>query len=537
MSEILGEEEARATIEVKRVSDGITVRSFRLGMSPNYHLKGRLDSESWIWTRQIEGLDPGHEYHVNYRNDFGFYFDSPTVFFTLPLYLPDAWVVEAEQTTPFTVALGSCFSNRNEWQYPDPGAKDVVSKRYKEVFNDPRYRPALKFLVGDQVYIDQPLSKFGNHRMSTIELTEQIHSVYNDSWDRLGGLLKLGGNICTTDDHEFWNDYPIQPNATFWPSLTSAPFRRTMEREALKYVDAYQRVQPTYSFEIGSPAQLSFFVADTRMFREPKSGKFMRDQDFNQLLSWVNALESPGILVVGQPLFSTAVSRRVMDIIIADHNLPYFHEQYLKLVDKLLHSPHDILVLTGDIHYGRIATASVKGDASADVPEHKIVEVTASPLSLLDKISEGHHSKDSPVLFPHIEKVVGTVGGTGSSASLVPLPELTAPISYDKLVPTNPHRKSQCVDHFMTLSFARNEPSQGGLRVTVRAWTITEGMAWEHVFNLDEGKFIPSGLPASMSIHAANSTARMNTSYVSQPPCMPQILPATAPLSFPVLFS
>lgn len=72
------------------------------------------------------------------------------------------------------------------------------------------------------------------------------------------------------------------------------------------------------------------------------------------LLDWVGSLTCPGVLVVGQPVLAKAEGRAPWGEH-SDWNLPAF-DQYPGLVRALSSAPHDILVLSGDVHFGRIAT-------------------------------------------------------------------------------------------------------------------------------------------------------------------------------------
>jgi hypothetical protein len=71
-----------------------------------------------------------------------------------------------------------------------------------------------------------------------------------------------------------------------------------------------------------------------------------------QSLQWIQNLPGPGVLVVGQPVFSGKAG--FLRGSFGDWNLPDY-SQYGQLARLLVQSPHSIVILSGDVHYGRIA--------------------------------------------------------------------------------------------------------------------------------------------------------------------------------------
>jgi hypothetical protein len=92
----------------------------------------------------------------------------------------------------------------------------------------------------------------------------------------------------------------------------------------------------------------------------------------------VAALKGPGILVLGQPLFSHSGSWK-------DHTLPDYTQDHTRLCTLLTDSlqdtpngiPHDILLLSGDIHIGRYTVGRIAGIA----PFNEVHELVASSAS------------------------------------------------------------------------------------------------------------------------------------------------------------
>lgn len=172
-----------------------------------------------------------------------------------------------------------------------------------------------------------------------------------------------------------------------------------------------------------------------------------------RIRTWVAGLTGPGVLVLGQPLFVERGDPRF------DHNLANYAGEYGEIAKALLGSSHDIVVLSGDVHFGRIASCRF-GPGN----RRKLVEVISSPLSLLSPLSAGAWTigQDlNPASYPSIP-----VAGAGAR-----------PITYHKAVSTQamglaPFRVTK--NHCMTLAFA--DQSDGSVEMTVRAW-ITGGAA------------------------------------------------------------
>ena len=198
-----------------------------------------------------------------------------------------------------------------------------------------------------------------------------------------------------------------------------------------------QDTQRTVAFDIGE--DLTFFLADTRMHRERPEhlwssvDEFMADGDFQQLLSWVRGLETPGVLVLGQPLLAPAgnVLERIKDRGLPDHG-----RQYRQLCDALANARHDVLILSGDIHYARYARVTLTDRT------HVLHELIASPLTLLPAAGNHYGAGPEPTSpFPLDGEPLGTATYS------------------DPLCGSG----DPCRDHFMILEFARD----GAAAVTV----------------------------------------------------------------------
>jgi hypothetical protein len=112
------------------------------------------------------------------------------------------------------------------------------------------------------------------------------------------------------------------------------------------------------------------------MHRERGTERFMLDADLDRLVEWLAGLRCPGVLVLGQPLHAIPVSRwkglfETIDII-TDINLPAF-TQFARLAQALQRAPHDVCVLSGDVHFGRVA--SVELFREGDIEPMRLFEV------------------------------------------------------------------------------------------------------------------------------------------------------------------
>ncbi len=282
-----------------------------------------------------------------------------------------------------TFLFASCFWHNNDRDgYYRAGLKDL------QVLADPQF----KFLIGDQVYLDWP--KDWDLGDDAIELfAKRYRQYWGDGFYR--EALQTCPNFITCDDHEYWNDYPEKQ--IHLPQTWDAGNRTKYGRGADQLYAQFQScLNPDrmrwYTFTIDP---VSVFVADTRSAREPCNDKgtshFMSKEQWQALEAWQEALQGPGVLVLGQPLFQKDGDFR-------DHSLSNFRHDYARLwrvleksvAGKNAHKvPHDILTLSGDIHTGRYAEAH---GPFPDAP-YGIPEFIASPAAM---ISPGNDKPETP---------------------------------------------------------------------------------------------------------------------------------------------
>src|SRR3954454_19846355 len=278
---------------------------------------------------------------------------QPQLWRTLPQSLPEAGI---------SLLIGSCF-----WLNDDRDG--FYSGAVKELVQ--RERPVFKVLMGDQLYADvwAPLPH---------TLPEGLARKYERYWgdDAYRELLAACPTLVSCDDHEFWNDFP-QPQIQV-PLSWDRHQPATGDALAALY-DAYQSslnpdAKRWTTLDVGP---VSFFIADTRSHRtrdDDPHARLMIGEQWDDLEAWAQRLKGPGVLVLPQPLLKAGGSktdRTLLDFKESDR-LGAIFERALGGPD-----PHDILILTGDIHTGRLSSAEIVG------LQGQIFELVASPASLV----------------------------------------------------------------------------------------------------------------------------------------------------------
>jgi len=345
---------------------------------------------------------------------------------TLPAALPRTG------EPPFTVLLGSCYFGNN-----DRGLATLMGSLLREV------QPDMKVLCGDQLYLDFPSLVFGV-LFNAKGKARLFLSKYLRNWgepNSYRSLLQESTTYFSSDDHEFWNNFPNAATIVA-PTWTSGG-RAEWKRVARPLFDDFQNDAPAGPpicrvFNVGS---LSFMVADTRLDREEGSARFMQDSDLQRVEQWARGLTGPGVLVVGQPVFQDPQTGLFGGITkrFGDRNLPDYG-QYPRLVQALLDAPHSVLVLTGDVHFPRVAQAIRPGQ-----PGREIIEVIASPAAL---VAGSHAStKTTPARFP--------------SKPIVPLPVPVATMDSSR----------HTGDNLVTMGFTE---APGKIDVELKYWYIGE---------------------------------------------------------------
>jgi len=376
----------------------------------------------------IDSLDAGQDYIVEFQarsnNEWKL---LETAFFTT---LPES--IDHSIEKPFTVGIGSCFYTKHD------GGR--AGQAYEALYKNEKFKPDIKFLAGDQVYLDIGL---GLYPLDDEDCQDRIADDYAESWTQLRSLLRRGGTWMLADDHEYWNNYPYLKG--FNPYLItldlSDSFKKRWESAAKKGVEIVQQMQTIRIFSIGN--DLSFCVADLRSERTDSG--FLSAESFAQLINWIEHLSSPGILVIPQPLIAGYGNN-------IDSNLPDW-PQYNELLLSIEKSRHDIVILTGDVHYGRVSQVFVGNS------RNKLIEVITSPISNLSELDG--FAAATPDLSKRRFPLVDIPGINKSKISYLGKIS-TESRWWDLRFPVE-----RTTEHFMTIDFYKEA---NNLKMKINAW-------------------------------------------------------------------
>ena len=385
-------------------------------------------------TKILSGLTAGVHYIVEFqaRSEQKWKTLEKVFFTTLPNSLPGAG------EKPFTVGIGSCF-------YTEHDGGDA-GQAYEALYKNESFRPDIKFLAGDQVYVDIGL---GWYPLDDSDCQDRIADHYADSWRYLRSMLRRGGTWMISDDHEFWNNYPFLDG--FNPYLLtlelSDSFRKRWTKASKMGVKNIQQVKTIRIFDIGN--ELSFCVADLRVERSTTG--FLSAPSQKKLLAWINKLTMPGVLVIPQPLIAGKGNKK-------DKNLPDW-KQYNEIVNAIEKGSHDIVILTGDVHYGRVSQVLVGNSTN------KLTEIITSPMSNLSEINgiaaTGPDTSDTH--FPIV-----SIGGMKKNKIKHVAKVTTESHWWDLRYPVE-----RTHEHFMTVQFKRVNDK---VKMNVNAWHARENV-------------------------------------------------------------
>ena len=326
------------------------------------------------------------------------------------------WNLPGRDERPFIVMLGSCFFARE-----DPHGD--VGRTFMGIPTDAK--PDVKFLCGDQVYLDNPPQHFALPR-SRNWLEHRSFETYLNAWTQqtaeggFGQLLKHGANFFSSDDHEFWNNAPD----IGW----NVPVFTVKQKARDQWWDIAQNLYRIFQTVPSAPVRfkidpLSFCICETRFNRGPGGGDFMSPANLREIGSWTASLTGPGVLVLGQPFFAETGGWQ-------DYGLPDFIQQYEQLKNFLRQAEHSIVILTGDVHFGRIALTKLRSELGTE-----LYEVISSPMQLVP------HAAGTYKPAPHV------------------FGEVSSKVDF-----------SQGRDHFLTLEF--RAPSPQRVSMFPRFWPI-----------------------------------------------------------------
>ncbi|CAB3900984.1 hypothetical protein LMG26684_04602 [Achromobacter mucicolens] len=294
--------------------------------------------------------------------------------------------VSSEPRDSFKILLASCYCVSTD--KIDVGA--FVDRL--------KIKPDIALFAGDQVYLDQPPAQ--TMPSSSEDLRGEISSKYRRNWlsgwtDQTGlqKALAKAPAICLPDDHEYWNNYPWEQ---FWKRGTqhkpTATGLNDWDDAARELFQDFQlggkpgTQQPYTTLDIDP---LCLLFVDTRSHRllDFDSPIGLMPATANAaLVSWKDKLISHqrngnphiGLLATGQSLLSKP-SRfpRLKDAELANYEKHY--SMILDVLEELAVNRIQVVLLTGDVHWNRVAQAH-----SRRTFRTCLTEVICSPSSLCE---------------------------------------------------------------------------------------------------------------------------------------------------------
>ncbi len=343
--------------------------------------------------------------------------------YTLRVTAPGRPQVEARARTlpgallpgqKLNIALGSCFSLAQD--------KGILASAYPPspfgVSRDPIH---LRLLVGDQIYMDLDPATGSPTIFSTPNPWER----YSRQWrtPSFSQFISASPNVVMGDDHEFWNDYPhgdvwlpwaIAGDAAvadFDPAFSAFQAALNVDPAMVPAVAANPGAlaallqDQARTFELRT-SPVPIFVLDTRTRRtryDADAPRFTEPGWLTRAVNWLGHLASPAVLVVSQPLVENAATWVVRAThTMGDVNLPDYQGDFATLWNAVLEAPHDVLILSGDIHWNRLYRVS-----AATRPDRSIFELIASPLA---RIKQGSDAKDVQNPTGKVEWANGSAG-------------------------------------------------------------------------------------------------------------------------------
>ena len=258
---------------------------------------------------------------------------------TMPAALPSP--VER----PFTILFGSCFAGARDTP-GDAGATSLACRR----------TPGrdLTVLCGDQVYLDTPLAPLADGtapaRGARRRVPRQLPRDVTSDSACLSGFRRIH-QLATV---AFTSARPRLLEQR--PEHRAARPRHVDASGRAAWLDAARRLLSD-QFETPIPFQRSgsAAVGVHRRHAAPRGPatdcQFMDAIQFDALRTWVHALPGPG---AARPRSADLHRRGRAEGLHRRLGLPDYH-QYRDLVRALASTPHDIVIVTGDVHFGRVA--------------------------------------------------------------------------------------------------------------------------------------------------------------------------------------
>ena len=410
----------------------------------------------------FKGLRPGRNYRAyfeRWRTDLK---DWEILRSASIRTLPERLPLSTSRAKPFTIALGSCY-----WPDQDGGRVGTAYWGLYDHPRDPHDSPDLTFLTGDQVYLD-----VGFDLRSGVpgEVHRRIAQDYARHWQGLSDVLTRGATYMLPDDHEWYNGFPDpDPKNPYLWALQDAKVRKAWEQTARQGIENVQQCPVVEIMEF--PGDLSICIADLRSFRKPSRGGLMKPGDLKRVLVWVKGLTTPGVLVSPQPLIVATNPHEA--------NLLDYTEDYCRLLAVLGSRGHDIVVMSGDVHYGRVVSVKLGTQGAT------LYEVISSPLSNLTYLNAWFaisRNRLIPKQFPDPRAFSHPQGKSFLSdwkpQTVNHYPDKNKDGSRYDIEPKTSWRQwvypgTRTREHFMTIAFSRHG-NGSGIRMTVKGWLVRD---------------------------------------------------------------
>lgn len=289
---------------------------------------------------------------------------------TLPAALPGT------MEEPFRVLMVSCY-------HADEDRRGMAGLMISQLQGT--LRPHLTLLMGDQVYLDLPTTRGFPDDLPW--LAAKFEEDYVKNWTEPTGyaqVLRSAPNVAIPDDHEYWNNFPHP--SPFIQNTLSAGGRARWTTAARRMFEAFQLPYPeglTRAVEI-DVHPLSFFLMDSRTFRDPEREHSVHPAVLAQFQAWVARVTSSGMygaVVGGQSFFEEPAQG--LTATVGDRTLANYGDfgRIARELERLADAGRPVLCLTGDVHWGRVLqTVDLHRDRG------KFYEVIVSPSSLVTTV-------------------------------------------------------------------------------------------------------------------------------------------------------
>ncbi len=332
-------------------------------------------SRAFTGVYEFNGLTPETLHRVGVQGDE---FSEEIEVSTMPDTVP------AAIDRSFNVLLVSCFHQAEDRS----GLAGTIVSQLKATS-----RPHLTLLMGDQVYLDLPTLQ--NFKDNLAWLAEKFESDYTHNWQEPPGyaeVLRAAPSVSIPDDHEYWNNFP-HPSPIVGNTLFNPAGRDRWRRAAQAMYEGFQLPYPAglgEAFILDVPP-LSFFLADTRTFKNIDRQFTMSDQAHAQLDAWISQVIAKGhfgVFASGQSLFrdpAGAFSGGVGDFELSNYG---DYGRLMTSLSRLADAGRPLICLTGDVHWGRVTEA-----IDRDSQRRAFVEIISSPSSLVTTIGQDQFKK------------------------------------------------------------------------------------------------------------------------------------------------